>query len=90
MQQNSGDIDDLFESVLQQVKFEEFTQMTPDDLRNIVIEYTQQNTEVIEVCTVVLYIFILCTDTIEKLICLTLNYFLNFRRNAFKILDFVE
>ena len=55
MQQNSGDIDDLFESVLQQVEFEEFTHMTPDDLRNIVIEYTQQNTEVIEVCTVVLY-----------------------------------
>ena len=39
----------MFASFLQQVEFEEFTHMSPDDLRNCVIEYTQRNMEKVTV-----------------------------------------
>ena len=42
-------IDDLFDSILAQVEFEEFSRMSGDDLRNCVIEYVQQNRKQVEV-----------------------------------------
>ena len=42
-------MDDLFDSILKEIEFEEYKYMTGDDLQNCVIEYTQQNRELVQV-----------------------------------------
>ena len=47
LQNDCEDVDDLFDSI--EIEFEEYKYITGDDLRNCVIEYTQQNRKLVQV-----------------------------------------